>query len=216
MSFFGLLYRWMLDAYHYFFELVTINLCWLLLSIPLVTAAPAAAGLYYATNQLAHDEHEVTWRTFFTGFRQHFWLSWRWGALNLLVIAVLLSNIWFYQRFTGAWVPWVETLFISLIFLWWLLQIYTFPLLLEQQNTSLRVALRNSLVFYLRQIRLALGMALLIMALIYLSIRFVPPAWGVLTISLCAYLANRMTILLIAEINTQLPPRRPDDVSTQA
>ncbi|MBN2550884.1 MAG: DUF624 domain-containing protein [Anaerolineales bacterium] len=190
---------WLEDAWNGLAEIVIANLLWLLLSLPLVTAAPAAAALYHVTNRLAHGQ-EAGWRVFFQGFKQHFWLSWRWLLLNLLAVAVLLANYLFYARFRESWAALAQGAFVGLAVLWAAIQVYVFPLLLEQSDRRLRTALRNSLVMYLRRPLLALGVACTIGLLAYLTTLFVWPAWVAITAGLCAYLANRVVILIVGEL----------------
>ncbi|MEW5869733.1 MAG: YesL family protein [Chloroflexota bacterium] len=207
-AFFGTLFNWLVEAFDSFFELMVWNLLWLVFTLLVVTAPPASAALYYATNRLAHGQR-ANWRDFFTGLRQHFWLGWRWGLLNLVIIFVLLSNYIFYGSFEGGWVSWVQGVFLALIFLWLLLQIFTFPLLLEQQDQRLRTALRNSLVFYVKRPGFCLGVGLTSLVLIILSTTLLVPAWVVITASLCAYLANRAALHLIEELDARSTP--PDE-----
>ena len=200
------LFTWLTDAWHYLWELLVFNLLWLILSIPLITAPPALAGLYYATNQLAH-EREVNWRAFFEGFRLHFWLGWRWSGLNLLVVVLAFSNYIFYDRLQTSWSAWAQGGILGLLFMWSLLQIFTFPLLLEQSQRKLSIALRNSLVMYLKFPGFSLGMALFILVVAYLLSRFAWPTWLVLNASLFAYMSNRTTVHLIELLEVERPDR---------
>ena len=191
--------NWLVEAYHNMAELVIVNLLWFLLTIPVVTAPPAAAGLYYATNQVAYEK-TINWRTFFEGFRTHFWMSWRWALMVVLGTVLILSNIWFYRGFEAQWSVWLQSFFMGLLVLWGLLNLYTFPLLLEQSDRRLVIALRNSLVLYIRRPLFSLGAAALIILLAYLSFRYLYPLLLVLTGSLSAYLANQVTVHVVAEL----------------
>lgn len=191
-----LIWNSLVDAYYESVPLIVTNVLWVILTLPVITAPPAAAGLYYATNQLAQQK-SVTWRTFFEGFRAHFWLGWRWGLVNLLVFAILGFNFWFYGRGETSWGVWLQGAFLGMMVLWGLLQLYTFPLLLEQQDRRMRTALRNSLVLFLRYPAFSIGLALLVALLVVVSTLFLPPFWLLFTASLSAYLANRGTIDLI-------------------
>jgi hypothetical protein len=190
------LYPWLVDVWHNLWELLVFNLLWLILCVPLVTAPAAIAGLYYATNQLAH-EREVNWKVFFDGFRLHFWLGWRWGLINLLIVALVVSNYIFYARFQAKWSAWVQGAILGLFVIWDLLQIYTFPLLLEQSERKFIVALRNSLVMYLKFPGFSLGMGLIILIVAVLLTRFAWPTWLVLNAGLITYMSNRATIYLV-------------------
>ena len=191
--------EWLGEAYHEFGDLMLINALWFIFTILIVTAPPAAAGLYYATNILAHEER-VEWRTFFEGFREYFWLSWRWALVNLAVILILFSNTVFYDQFQAQWSYWLQGVIWALLFVWGMLQVYVFPLLLEQTEKRQITALRNSLVIYRKRPTFALGMAGFILLISFLGVRFLWPVWIVILGSLCAYLANHSTIYLVNEI----------------
>lgn len=186
----------LVDAYYDSGPLIVANLFWFVLTLPLVTAPPSAAGLYYVTNRLAH-RRSANWRTFFDGFRTYFWLGWRWALVNLLVLAVLGANYWFYGRIVLNRAEWIEAVFLCLAILWAILQIYTFPLLLEQQDSRMLTAVRNSIVLYVKYPMFSIGLAGLVLLLLVVSSVFLQPAWLFLTAGLCAYLTNRGTIVLV-------------------
>lgn len=190
----------LLGAYYDLISLILVNIIWFLLTLPIVTAIPAIGGLYYATNRLAHQS-TADWRTFLEGFRTHFWLSWRWGLLNLAAFGIIGSSLWFYSQVDTVWAAWVHTLMIG-VFLWWtLIQILTYPFLLEQSDRRLRVAIHNSLVMLLRRPVFTVLTGISIGVLMLLSIYLLLPAWIFFTGSFCAYLANRAVISTINTMN---------------
>jgi hypothetical protein len=193
----GWLREALVDAYYDAIPLVTTNLLWFALTLPLITAPPAAAGLYYVTNRLAR-RRSANWRTFFEGFRSAFWLGWRWTLTNLLALTVLAGSYWLYGRIGAEWSDWLQGLLLGLAVLWGLLQTYTFPLLLEQEDHRMLTALRNSVVLFVKYPVTSLGVASLMGLLIVVSTLLLPPAWLLATASLAAYLANRGTIVMTA------------------
>lgn len=196
----------LVDAYFDSIPLISLNVIWFFLTIPLITAFPAAAGLYYATNQLAHQRSAGV-GTFVEGFRKYLWLSLRWGILNLLVIFLFAFNIWFYTSIEAGWAFWAAGLTIGIIVIWLSLQVYTFPLLLEQEQPSLVLAIRNSAVLYARRPGYSLGIAAILLVLALISTFLFPPAWGLITASLGTYLANRATVDSLGRIEkSQTPP----------
>jgi len=195
-----IIFGWLVESWHNLWELMAINFLWVLFTLLVVTAPPAAGGLYYAANRLAHEK-PATWRTFFEGFRMHFWLSLRWGFLNLLALLVCISNVSFYRQYQAAWSEWLRGLFLVIGLLWCYIQVYTFPLLLEQEDQRLITAMRNSLVLYIKRPGLALVVATFILGIIFLTILYAWPTWIVITASLLAFLANHATIYLLSEIN---------------
>lgn len=185
------------EAYLLSIPLITTNVMWLLLSLPLVTLIPATGGLYHAMNLLAHERH-TSWRSVWEGFRQYFWLSWRWGLLNVVIYGGLLTNIWYYGQ--TSWGVWIRPLFLILTLLWTLLQIYLFPILLEQEQPSLRLALRNSALIVLRRPLPTLGYLIAIVVLALGSTYLLAPLWLVITVSLLLFLSNRATIQAIEHL----------------
>lgn len=181
------------EAYYLSGDLILVNLIWAVFTVPVITAIPALGALFYATNRLAHGS-SAGWRVFWDGFRACFWMSWRWAAINAVVFGLLGANLWFYGQADAAWSGAAQTAFVILIAVWSELQLFTFPLLLEQADRRFVVALRNSAVMLLREPGPVLWAVLLVLAVAVPSVLIVPPAWIILSASLCAYLANRAVV----------------------
>ncbi len=192
------LWECLLDAYDSFSQLMVVNLLWFFLTLPVVTAPPAAAGLYYYTHELASN-HPVDWHTFFDGFRKYFWRAWLWALANLIAIIVFVVNAWFYYQVKTTWAPWIAGISIGLLVIWLLLQFYTFPLLLEQTDQRVRVAIRNSAVLYLKRPGPCLGLVLFLAPLGALSI-VIPPLIIIIYAAVAAFLVNRWVIYLLEDI----------------
>lgn len=187
------------DAYVSTIPLVTLNVIWFILSIPVVTIIPASAGLFYATNKLAHGK-SADWHTVIEGFRLYFWRSWLWGLLNLAVIVILGSNLLFYSINGADWSIAARIMVGAVILIWLALQLHTFPLLLEQEQPKLGQALRNSFVILMKRPFQSFLTALFVAFLMVGSTLFIQPAWIFITAGLCAYLANRVTLSAITKM----------------
>jgi uncharacterized membrane protein YesL len=186
-------------AYYRSIDLILVNVIWFLFSVPLVTAVPALGGLFYATNRMAHGS-TGDWRVFWQGFCENFRLSWRWGLVNAVVLLFLGFNWWFYGQIEISGMVWIRGLILMLIAVWVQLQLFTFPLLLEQADQRFTVALRNSGVLLLRWPAIALGATLEILIVTLPSIFIFPPAWIFISASLCAFLANRAVVTSVQKI----------------
>jgi len=197
-----------IDAWDALIPMVGLNLIWFVMTILVVTAFPAAGGLYYATNRIAHGE-TASIGTFFDGFKQHFWTSWKWGLGNLVVYFLLITNIWFYGQFEGTGFFILQSLFFSLTLVYTCVLTYIYPFLLEQESPSLKVALRNSFAAFARFMGRSFALLLLFIVMAGISI-FVPPLWFVITVSLMAYLANWHTMWVIRTL-MQEEQRRDDE-----
>lgn len=122
--------------------------------IPLIPLPPAMAGLWNVANRVA-DELAIHWSDYFEGFRRYFWKSLRLALVNILVLAILLSNFWFYVpnnnpfNLNSSISLVIQMLFLLLTVLWLAYQMYPTALLLEQEDQRLRIALRNAGVLFL-------------------------------------------------------------------
>lgn len=190
-----------IDAWDALIPMVGLNLIWFVLTLLIITAFPAAGGLYYATNRIAHGETAGI-GIFFDGFKQHFWTSWKWGLVNLVVNFLLVTNIWFYGQFEGTGFFILQSLFFSLILIYTCMAIYIFPFLLEQESPVLKVAIRNSFAALVRFMGRSFGLLLLFILLAGVSV-LVPPLWFVITVSLMAYLGNWQTIWIIRTLKEE-------------
>lgn len=185
--------------------LVLINVIWFVFTALVVTAFPALGGLYYATNTLAHGK-PADWRTFVEGFRAHFWLSWRWGILNVVIVGALVGNLLFYDQITAEWAAVARALVALVLTVWGVLQVFAWPLLMEQADRRVRVALRNSLVILIRLPVFALAAAGGLALLAWVSLFVMRPALVFISASLFAYLANKAVIRAIDRTVPKAPP----------
>ena len=176
----------LLDTYLTAGPIIVFNVIWFLVSLPVITIFPSLMSLFYTTNRLAHGK-SADWHLFFEGFRTYFWLSWRWGLLNLFVLTILFSNLWFYARQNGDWVIWVRAIFIALTISWLSLQMYVLPLLLEQEKPQILRALSNSLIIFIRRPVFTLWQALVIGVIAAISTFIIGPAWIFVSAGLIAY-----------------------------
>jgi uncharacterized membrane protein YesL len=194
----------LIDAYVALIPLIMLNLVWFVVSLPIVTAIPATGGLIYATNKLAHGR-SADWRTLFEGLRQYFWQSWIIGLANVAVIGVFSTNFLLYSFDASNRVVWARGLVIILALFWLALQIYLFPLLIEQERPDLGTALRNALVIIIKRPLFTLGVTLGIAVLAVGTTLVIQPAWIFITASTCALFANQATINSIAKITHKKP-----------
>lgn len=191
--------RRLVDAYLLAIPLVVLNVVWFVACLPVVTAIPATAGLFYATNRLAHGT-SAGWRDLLDGLRRYAVVSYPWGLLNLLVAAVVVSNVVYYSQQEAGWTQAARVVLVALGIFWAMLQLYTFPFILEQERPSLRLALRNSFVIVLKRPLHSLGLVFAVLALALITTVALWPAWLFITASLCAYIANTGTLAAIGRV----------------
>ena len=125
-------------------NMALISLIWLLSWITIVLGPPATFGLYYVTNQLARGR-SLGLGGFLEGGRLYLRKSWLWMLINLVVAVVSLVNIWFYGQLDADWAGIVQVFPLFLGLIWLVVQFYALPYLMEQEEESLKLALRNGL-----------------------------------------------------------------------
>lgn len=166
---FQAIWRSLRDAYEELFILIGANVLALLLFIPLVTAPPALAGLHNLSFYIA-TEKRIELGFFWEGFKSYFLDSWKLTALNIVVFGVLGVDIWFYLgKMEGAWRV-LGFAGLWLLLLWTVAQLYTFPLLVRQEERNLFLLLKNSILLTLAYPAFSLTTALLLILLTALSL----------------------------------------------
>lgn len=191
-----LIKKTLVDSYYNAVELVIVNVLWAIFTVLIIPAPAAAAGLFYATHRMAGGK-TISWRHFFEGFRKFWKIGLFWFLINTLVMTILLGSFFFYARQPVEWFTWLQGFTIFALIFWLFIQIYTFPLVLEQETPSIKLALRNSLVFFLRMPGYSLGLALFLVLFFYLSTLLLLP-WVLFTASLSSFLASRFTLYMLS------------------
>ena len=132
------------DWYNGMVGLASMNFVWLMLSLTVILLPPATAGIGVVTNSIAHGRG-AHFSDFWQGMRRYAWVSYRWALLNIAAVVVLTVGFRFYGATGGALGAVIQVLFVTAGVLWLAMQLYTWPLLIEQQEKRLRLALKNAL-----------------------------------------------------------------------
>jgi hypothetical protein len=198
MRFFRYFGRAFLKIYYEFAALIKINILWFLLTLPILTAPGAMAGLFYAINKLAKNE-SVNAHTFFEGFQKYFWVSWRLTLLNIAVFFIAYLNFVFYQDMQEIINKWPLGVVLGLVFVWTVLQIYILPLLIEQDSNHLLASIRSSIVLLLRYPGPTYMTASILFLLVLLSIWLFGVPLLIFLASMCAYLITTTLMYVLGK-----------------
>jgi uncharacterized membrane protein YesL len=200
-SIFPVLWEALKHFWEDFFVLTVMNILTVLLVLPVVTFPPALAGLWYIGSQAANGR-AVQWSDYFWGFRRYFLKAWGLALINILVAAIVLTNIWFYGpdvvpfNISETLTVWIRSIFVGLGFVWWCYQLYPMAMLLEQEDQRIRLALRNSAILLIANPGATFVLGVLSLLVIALSLRF-PPLMVLLALSLLAVVCNQVVIHLL-------------------
>ena len=161
----------------------------ILLSLTVVLYPLAIFGV---TEQALDLTHGI--RTGLIGFWKGFKTYWRkslpWGVLNLLVIALLGFNVWFYLSIRSAIGLPLMVLMSALLVFWLIWQFYSVSCFFLQEEKTLKLAWKNGLAIILMQPGYAFIIAIVMLILLGLSLTtFIPLFLG--SIPLIAILGLR-------------------------
>jgi uncharacterized membrane protein YesL len=183
--------------------LIFFNLAWLALQVPIVTGPPATAAMYVVARHLANDEL-LELRYGLDALRQMFAPAWVWGAVNLLIVGVLVGNFWLYQSATG-WLWTGARLVWGVIGLgWFAVNLFYWPFWLVQDQRSLQITFRNSFLLLAKRPGLALTLVVISAILIVVSV--------LTTLPLAAALMAWLALIGVLAVEEALHPSDKDDV----
>ncbi len=147
-------------------QLYDLLFSYLLVLFPLVTiAAPFNTGISFVMGRWARDEHSGLREDFFPAVRENWKQSLLFGFVNGAAPLVVFIGARIYAQFTAStaffYLPTAVLLVIGLI---WMLMAQIFPSLLTNYGFSFRVQFLVALRLTLRNLPLALGIRLLMLA----------------------------------------------------
>jgi hypothetical protein len=139
----------LLSLHDTWLDLWTVMVCnfvWLISVLLIIPGPPVTLALFYYTNRMVHEE-TVNISDFFKAIPRFWWIGWRWGILNVIVLAVLVGDVLLtsHQNQTVT-VTLFSGLYFTLVAFWMLLQIFALPFIFEQETPSVQQALRNGAV----------------------------------------------------------------------
>lgn len=129
-----------------FFTLTLFNIAWLALQVPIVTGPPATAAMYIMARKVINREY-VELRDGPKALQAMIRPAWKWGALNLIILVLVVGNFWLYQNFVGA--PWIilRITWGTIGLGWWAICLFYWPFWFAQEDRSVRTTLRNVFLF---------------------------------------------------------------------
>ena len=130
------------------FMQAVMNLLWSLSWFTVILGPPLTFGIHYVESQYVRGENPGL-RGMWEGARKYFFKSWLWMLANLFIILVLTASIDAYQLIEAAWAGIARALTLAIAVVWILIQFYAVPLLMVQEQNSLRLAWRNGLMMTL-------------------------------------------------------------------
>jgi uncharacterized membrane protein YesL len=198
-----------------FFLLTFFNLAWLACQVLIVTGPPATAAMYAVARRLADGEF-IEPRHGLEALRRMFSPAWVWGAINLLIVGVLVGNFWLYQSATGWLWASLRLAWGVIALSWFAVNLFYWPFWLAQEQPSPQLTFRNSFLFLAKRPGLALTLMLISALLIVVSVLTTLPLAAALMawLALVGVLAVDEALKPIAEhAASQAPPQQSDSLT---
>ncbi|MFQ3537017.1 MAG: hypothetical protein SNJ58_14210 [Aggregatilineales bacterium] len=167
---------------------IVANLFAVLLSLPLLTAPLALAGLAHMAHA-AHSAPTAHPDDFWRGVRRYFWQGLLLGALNIAFWAVLYVNFAVYAQQTGALFSVLRGVWFMAALTWLLVLLYVFPLLEEMERQHLGMALYNAALMVVKNPSFSVAIVLCALLIVIGSALTVVPL-ALFTLSLLASIGS--------------------------
>jgi uncharacterized membrane protein YesL len=173
------------------------NLLWIALTLPVITAPAAWAGLAHLTH-CAHTARQVSLSDFWEGFRANFWRGLVIGLITVVILMINVTNFLAFQPANPLVMTTLRAIWIGTILIWFSIQLYMWVLLDEMANPTLIGALRNAAVMVALNPLFTLGLWPGILIIAILS-TVLTPAWLLLTGSMIAVLGTTAVLDRVRE-----------------
>lgn len=218
------------DIWEELYSLAIVNLVWLfsflplalstLLPIPIVfilailitivLVPSTTAGVYYVANSVAHGK-TFHFSDFIDGVKKLWWRALLWCLANIAFLFLVYTNLQFYPSvFQGTWVLLIGGFWLAVGIFWLVMQMYFWPLLIEQEKPRMLLAWRNSAYLVLANPFYAFFVAVFSVFLFGLSAALTLPLIFV-GMALLAVLGNNAVLILLEKFGI-IKEARPKDL----
>lgn len=193
-----------------FWDVLIVNLLWMICSIPIVTIGASTTAMYYVTLRLVRDEDGYTIKSFFKSFKENFKQATIIWLIFLAVIMVLGFDLYFVvmtmttaSKFRTAMV----VIFVAMAFIWLAMFTYVFPLQARFYN-PVKKTIFNSFFMSIRHLFYTIGILIIDAGLIYLTLNVVPQLM-IFGVALGAYANSYMLHMVFAKY---IPKEEREDI----
>ena len=156
------------------------NVLWILVSIPIITIPAATGALFYLIQRVVSEEEDkaVEWashKDFWVGLRKHWVRSSVLGFLDLAILMVLIVSLQFYLTRPEELLRWLVGPILVFILLWMGMQIFLFPLLIQQPNEPILHVAKQAMFLVIGYPLFCLQLILVMVLLLIVSIALTGP-----------------------------------------
>ena len=166
----------------------------------------ATVGMFCVTNRSAHGK-AVHVSDLFDGVKRFWWRSWIWFLVNAVILALVGYSLYWYTGLVGGYAKFlVGGFWLGVGLIWALMQIYFWPLMIEQAKPTILRAWRNAFVLVIREPLFVLVLLVCFIAITIISVIFAV-AFMIAYMAIMSLVANNATLALLAKSGVIELPR---------
>lgn len=132
------------------FDLMLLNIVFLIMCIPIVTIGANFTAMYYVTLKMIKNEETYIFRTYWKSFRQNFKQATAIWLIMLAIMLVLILDLVLVLRMPGA-ITYLRYVFMILLVFEAMVLSYVFPVLSRFDNT-VKNTIKNSVLMAIRHL----------------------------------------------------------------
>ena len=159
-----------------FFDIMILNVLWVICSLPIVTMGAATTAVYYVTLKLVRDEEGATIKSFFKSFKENFKQATVIWLIMLATGAVIAFDLFFFLRIfdgpSGLRTA-LAAVFMALGLIWCFVGMFVFPVQCRFIN-PVKKTFFNAFYMSIRHFPHTLGLIIIDVGLPALAILVIP------------------------------------------
>lgn len=159
-----------------FFDIMILNVLWIICSIPVVTIGASTTAVYYVTLKLVRDEDSGTIRSFFKSFKENFKQATIIWLILLVAGFILVFDLYFFTRVqtaASAFRTLIVAVFGGITIIYMAIALYIFPLQSRFYNPIKKTFL-NAFFMSIRHILQTIGIFVIDIGIICLGLFVIP------------------------------------------
>lgn len=127
-------------------DLMILNICMLVCSIPIVTIGASWTAGYYVAIKIVNKECAYPFKEFFHSFRDNFKQATQLWLIALVVLAILAGDVMIWYTYPDVLPSVVKGIIVALILLALIVISFVFPMLSHFENTNINTIKNAALV----------------------------------------------------------------------
>lgn len=199
-----------------FFDIMILNILWIVCSIPLFTIGASTTAVYYVMLKLVRDEEGPTVRSFFKSFKENFKQATVIWLILLAAGAVIAFDLYFFIMLQTDVVKLrfvMISLFCGFALIWGGITLFVFPLQARFYN-PVKKTLFNAFFISIRHFLQTLGMLVIDIAIPFLALSYVPILLPVMFLFGFPLLAFINSYVLVGIFDRYMPKEKEEDSET--